>query len=283
MNLQTYYDNYLVSGLVYTTTTATPRTQTDLDLGTDSASLHRNIGAVVSFSSIEQAVFYEWQPSYLPEPEDSFERPTDWMDQGTMHYKFVHGCRIHADTGGVARTVQIQYDGGINGPVLTVTHSGELVLPYTFPPFKARMMRLLPTDANSWRLWGVEWEIDSEPEPVSYWVTQPTTFDMRGYLHIRDFQFAYATVNAGGVLTVIVDGTSYTLIASIPSSGGSEVKKYYPAPPIKGKVWQLYGTGTALQIYVRDCEFRLKSWGDPQYSIVKPLGDVNRTSGGAVI
>ena len=286
MNLAIYYDNFLIaSGLTPTITVPTSpgRNQQLVDLGLDSASLHRNIGVAITWNSTENAILFEWQPSFFPTPEDTVDRPTDWMDAGSIGYKFVHGCRITADTGGVARTVVIQYDGGIVGPTLTVNHAGELTKPYTFPPFKAHLMRLVPTDPNSWRMFAVEWEVDNEPEATSYWVTQPTSFTLAGYLHIRDFQFAYATPNAGGVLTLVVDGVSYTLIASIPSTAGAEVKKYYPAPPVKGKLWQLYGTGTALQIDQLDCEFRIKSWGADRYAALKPFGDATVTSGGAKI
>jgi len=281
------YDNFLVtsagSPFTLTVPVAGSRAQQLIDLGLDSQSLHRNVGCLFTWSSSDAAILFEWQPSFFPTPEDTKDRPTDWMDCGTMRYKFIHGCRITADTGGVARTVVIQYDGGIVGATLTVNHNGELTLPYSFPPFKAHLVRLVPTDPNSWRMFQVEWEVDIEPEATGYWVTQPTTFQMNGYLHIRDFQFAYATVNSGGVLLLIVDGVSHTLIANIPSTSGVEVKKYFPAPPLKGKLWQLYGTGTALQIYQNDCEFRVKSWGADRYVPLRPFGDVSFTSGGAKI
>lgn len=291
MNVTTYYDNFLMaSGLTPVVTVPAPldRDQQLIDLGLDSESLHRNIGAVIEWDSTEQAVLFEWQPSFFITPEDTEVRPTDWQDCGTIKNKYIRGLRITADTEGLPLTVQVQYDGGLIGATLTVNHSGQLTLPYTFPPFKGHLVRLVPQtplvgSPNSWRLFAVQWEFDIEPEATSYWVTQPSTFSMRGYLHIRDFQFAYATVNAGGALLLIVDGVSYVLIASIPSTAGVEIKKYSAAPPVKGKVWQLYGTGTALQIYGKDCEFRIKSWADEQYSILRPIGDDNFTSGGAKI
>jgi hypothetical protein len=281
MNLNIYYDNLLLSSSTFTPDVEATRTQQFYDLGLDSVSAHRNIGAVITFASNELTVLYEWQPSFIPEPEDTIDRPTDWMDAGTIHYKFIHGCRIQADTAGVARTVQVQYDGGINGPVLTVNHAGELVLPYSFPPFKARLLRLVPTDPNEWRLWGVQWEFDIEPDPADYWVTQTTSFGFAGYGHIRDFELAYATVNAGANLLMIVDGVSNTIAAALPSTGGNEVKSYFPAPPLKGKLFQLYLTGNQVQLYLKDCEFRMKQWGADQYAVLKPVGDESVTSGGA--
>jgi hypothetical protein len=293
MTFTTYYDNFLITSALTPTITVPvwpARNQQLVATGLDKESLHRNIGAVISWSSTEQAILFEWQPSFFVTPEDTRVRPTDWQDCGTIKNKFIRGCRITADTTDPTTRstdtlpVQIQYDGGILGATLSVTHAGELTLPYTFVPFKGHLVRLVPTDATqSWRLFAVEWEFDIEPEATSFWVTQPSTFAMKGYLHIRDFQLAYATVNTGGVLLLIVDGVSHVLVAAIPSTSGVEVKKYYAAPPVKGKVWQLYGTGTALQIYMNDCEFRIKAWGDPQYSTLRMLGDDNFTSGGAKI
>lgn len=283
MLLKTTYDNFQINGPTATLPAITDRQQRVVDLGLDEDSLYRNIGVELTWNSSEDVALYEWHPSYLIKPENSLKRPTDWLDAGLTQYKFVHGCRITADTGGVERQVQVQYDGGQNGPLLTVNHDGELTLPYTFPPFKARLMRLVPLDAASWRLMTVEWVINPEPEPVSYWVTQPTTFDMPGFIHIRDFQFAYASTQAGGVLSMVVDGTNYILASNLPSSNGNEIKKYFAAPPVKGKLWQLFATGTALQVYLRDCEFRLKPWGASDYATVKPIGAETRTNEGARI
>jgi hypothetical protein len=82
---------------------------------------------------------------------------------------------------------------------------------------------------------------------------------------------------------VVVDGKAYTLAQNLPGTGGVENKKYVVTPAIKGKIWQLFGTGTGLQIYSNDCEFRIKPWGASQYATVKPIGDLNVTSGGARI
>ena len=264
---------------------ATARTQEVFDLGMDANSLHRNMALVTGWIGAADVKLFEWQPSYFITPDDSLDRPTDWVQLAGGHYVFVHGLRIDADTSGQVVNVQIQYDGGINGPLLLVNHNGEQVKPYTFPPFKCHMARLVPGGPGSWRLFGADWEVDPEPEPVSYWVSQPSTFDMPGYLHIRSIQFAYASVADGGVLSVIVDGTTYTLISNLLNTGGMERKIHVVAPPVKGKLWQLQaiGVNTQLQVYERDCEFRVKPWGTDAYQVLKPLGDTTRTSGGAKI
>jgi hypothetical protein len=284
-----YYENFLLNDPVQRPLLTHTRWQ--YDLATDVDGWHRNIGLLAAFPSAAGVTLYEWQPAAILQPETSSTgtaggapgRPTDWQDAGTMHYKFVHGARIMADTMGHDVQLQVEYEGGIKGPIVTVnSHGEETVIPVSFPPFKAHLMRLVPIGGSGdWILNGVQWDYDEEPEPTGYWVTQPTSWDMPGFLHIRDFQLAYASTAAGGVLTLTVDGQQYPLISNLPGTGGNPVKKYFVAPPVKGKLWSLYGTGTALQIYRRDCEFRVKSWGGKQYEIVRAYGDENRTSTGA--
>lgn len=282
-----YYENFLLQDPVQRPLLTHTRWQ--YDLVTDTDGWHRNIAILATFPSSAGVTLYEWQPDavLLPPttstgtPGGAAGRPTDWMDAGMLHYKFVHGARILCDTGGQDVQLQIEYNGGIKGPIVTVNSAGEDVVPVSFPPFKAHLMRLVPVGGQGdWRLMQTEWEVDLEPEPTGYWVTQPTTFDLSGYLHIRDFQFAYAVTASGAVLTITVDGKAYPPFL-LANTNGNEVKQYFVAPPIKGKLWQLYATGTGLQIYRRDCEFRIKPWGGQRYEAVRAIGDENRTSTGA--
>ena len=282
--VRVHYDNLVLPGSNYGMALG-DRGPRLFDLGLDASSLHRNIALQIAWLSDTGTVLYEWQPSFLLKPEDTIDRPTDWLDAGTMSMKFVHGLRITADTYGVSRTVQIQYDGGIIGPTLTVAHNGEVTLPYSFPPFKAHLMRLVPTDPNLWRLMQVEWEVDLEPESTGYWVTQPTTWGMSGFLHCRDMYFAYACMTGGQIIQFVIDGTLYRAmdIFPLPATGGVEVKKYIVLPPFKGKVWQIYASGPPMQVYFNDCELRIKPWGAASYNNLKPIGAPTVTSGGAKI
>jgi hypothetical protein len=201
------------------------------------------------------------------------------VDGGTPHYKFVQGFRLHADTFGQNKQIQILYEGGIAGPVLTINHNGEETLPYSWtPPFKAHLMYIKPLDNVPWRYWpNTEWVYEIEPEPANYWITQPTAMGQQGYLHTREMWLAFAGATAGGVVSVIVDG-NLTVLATLPTAA-SPVKKYFPLPPLKGLYWQLTGSGTGLQFYEKDIEFLVKPWASTgPYQRVKPFGDV---SGGA--
>lgn len=281
-----FYDNNLVTGVSGTVPALTTRNQTVIDLVAvpddtdDAAVLHRNISMLLAWKASQATTLYEWQPSYLGRPADTTGRPTDWMDAGSLRYKFVHGVRIKADAYGTGKQVQVQYDGEMLGPVITLGGSGEQVRVYSFDtPFKAHMFRLVPLGDSPWSFFEADWIVNPEPESTSYWVTQPATWDMAGFLHSRELWLAYASPNAA-LVSLVVDGVVSTL-NPFPANNRMQ-KVYVPTPPLKGKVWQLTGTGTALQIYERDTELRIKSWGSTeQYAIVRPFGDLTRTEGGA--
>ena len=211
------------------------------------------------------------------EPEYGGSMAVNWTNGGTPHYKFVQGIRLHADTYGQNKIIQIQYEGGVNyGTTITINHNGEEVLPYSWnPPFKAHLMRIVPLDNVPWRYWpDSEWVYELEPEPANYWISQPNSLGQSGYLHVREMWIPFTASVAGGLITAIVDGVATTL-AVLPQST-NPVKRYFVCPPLKGLYWQLSVTGTGVQLYERDIEFLVKSWGSTgPYQRVKPFGDVS--------
>lgn len=402
INAQIYYDNYLVAGVLgsFDASAYPARSQSIIDVGTDFVSQHRNVSVQLTFLSDEQALFFEWAPSFFIGPELIQDRATDWTDCGTPKYKYIRGCRITADTPTTGQNIAINIE---TPEGLSFTAGGVLggakqnIYAFSWPPFKAHLVRvqaLPPVNGtpNQWRFFNVAFDFDIEPELTTNWTTQPSTFSKKGYLHLRDYQFAYAsqvgadyfirfdttpgtknlsddppdpgfgppwfladikllglgdnngtitmtitgpdgtlgptvypvnqnsdpqnsfpldslftlddtsvvtitadTIGGDGVrvtfglvqsspgsLVAIVDGVSHTLNALLPSTDGEEIKRYYNAPPLKGKVWQFSAVGV-LQVYQKDCEFRLKSWGEEEYNIMKFIGDDNFTSGGAKI
>ena len=244
----------------------------------DAPVIHRNMA--LALAGTGPVSLFEWQPSYLPLPEDTTARVTDWQRgmAGSLHYGFYQGIRIHANTHGQAKQVQVQYDGYQLGPVLTVNFNGEQTAPFSWlTPFKAHMVRLVPLDNVPWEIWpDSEWIAEPEPEPANYWICQPTALGQNGYLHCREIWPAWA---GSGLVSVIVDGAAPVTLATL---GAQAVpgKGYFPCPPLKGRYWQLTATGTALQIYERDLEFLVKSWGSTgAYNRVRPFGDLSGGGG----
>lgn len=276
------WDNLLVQGPVGSQPAnginARNRVLTDLFAPPDTNDtplIHFNTSVLVS--GIGPVFLYEWQPSYLPLPEITTSRVTDWSGAGGLHYKFVQGIRLHFNTFGANKTLQVQFDGYQIGATITVNANGEQTQPFSFSaPFKAHMMRLVPVDDVPWEVWNdSEWIYEPEPEPANYWISQPTALGQSGWMHCREMWVAYGCGTQGAILSAIVDGvvTPLTAAGGLPAAV-NPVKTYFPVPPLKGKYWQLTATGIGLQLYERDIEFLVKAWGSTgPYQRVKPFGD----------
>ena len=275
------WDDLLIDGANPAVPLSANRTQQIYDLvvppdTNDLPLIHRNIA--VAIAGTGPIYLYEWQPSYLPLPENTTGRVTDWQTGGAARFKYVQGIRIHANTFGVAKQVQVQYDGYQIGPTITIDFNGEQIEPFSFSaPFKAHMMRLVPLDNVPWQIWpDCEWIAQPEPDPANYWISQPTALGQSGYVHCREIWPAWAGPRQG-VISVIVDGGTAVTLANLAASS-SPVKGYFPCPPLKGRYWQLTASGTGLQLYENDIEFLVKSWGSTgPYARVRPFGD---SSGG---
>lgn len=124
------------------------------------------------------ARLFMWMPSAAPKPEDSQQRCVEWHEFiAGADDAFVMGIRIWCDTRDLDGTVQVKSvqvwaDQVNTGNVLTIASvGGEQKLEFSWPYFKAKLGRLLPTDTNRWRV--LKWEWIAEPEPflITAWDT----------------------------------------------------------------------------------------------------------------
>jgi hypothetical protein len=80
---------------------------------------HRSVAVEASWSATTSfsPQLFGWEYTYLVRPEDIQLRPTDWTDAGFSGRKLVKAVTIDADTYNVAKTLGIEYDGGVSaGP-----------------------------------------------------------------------------------------------------------------------------------------------------------------------
>lgn len=277
------FDNYtFFSEEITSVVDLTGRQQSIGDINSGTGQYARNIGLDIEWTvNAAQLKLYAWEPSFLPKPELTILRVTDWTDCAYKGDKFFQGCRVNADTLGAARTIQIHSDGGTVAKSLTVTHSGELIKPYSWTPFITHMVRFLPTDVNGWRLFDVEWIWEPAPDLTENWVTQETTYDLQGFLHHRD---AYVAAVSSAAITwnITVDGTAHTY--TIPSTASAYLKQYVVLQPMKGKYAKHSLTSPSpFRLFLKDCEVRVKSWGDPgPYQVKLPFGDFSRQIGARI-
>lgn len=263
------------------------RQQIIADLNAGDGQLARNMGIQVSGADSVTPIFYLWEPAGIAKAEDTQKRATDWDNLGYAGAKFVQGLIVRANTYGVAKTVQIQYDGGTVALTLTITHNGEVSVAYPsasagWTPFVAHLVRVVPTDDDPWQLYELDWIYEPAPESASEWKTQSTTHDLPGYFTVRDGLIAYDST-ATVTLRIAYDGgtsQSYTLA----STAGVYTRQYLPFSVGKGRSVTYRLTSSApFRLYKRDMAVRVQGWGlGGGYQTVYPFGGPSRADGASI-
>lgn len=71
--------------------------QTIIDIGIGAGELNRTVGLWLHWSSASQVWVNDWEPSWVPKPEVTQLRATDWTDDGKPGSKFLKGVIIEAN------------------------------------------------------------------------------------------------------------------------------------------------------------------------------------------
>ena len=166
--INVYINNDPVSAVAaFTLTTGTGRQQSILDLNAGAGFLAKTVALeVIWLTNNATAVkVYGWNPSYVEKNERIESRFTDWTDAGTPGDKRVMGFMIDADTYGVDKIIQLQYDGGTLGQSVTINHNGQRRKSYAvIAPFNAKLLRISPQDEVPWYLEDLDWITEPVPE-----------------------------------------------------------------------------------------------------------------------
>ena len=246
-----------------------------------------NLGARFTFQSEFGGgfVWYTWEPSLLLRPELSNLRVTDWDDCGTPGTKRVLGFVLEADTLGVSRTFEVQGDGEMALGSFTTQQDGQGD-PRSFSlevPGKSRLVRIVPTDADPWRIYNVTWIVTPYPESATVWETAPTDLGSCGWKHVAE-SYIDLESESETTLTVTIDGVAYTY--PIPSTGGVMARYYLRLDPTKGKIYQFRLANTdGVRVFNSSC-VKVADWGrsfEQGYRTVTPFGGPTGQEEGAVI
>jgi len=219
-----------------------------------------------------------WQPSLIQEPENQFNRPTDWDDGGTKGNKFVQGVIITADSFGAAKTFQLQSSDDLSLHALNE-------IPATFPkqttiafscvtPFVSHSVRVLVTDSVAWRVWDSHIVFEPWPEQTTNWQCELTSLGLTGWGHIRELNIAYASATP---LTVVLSFDAWPSITlTLSSSGGAlvqaKIKVTVPVNKFKLMSLRVFSTGP-FYLFENDLEVKCKQWGSTEaFSILKIVG-----------
>lgn len=166
-----YLDNEAVQVGNDTAPISPGRTQRIVDINT----LGRNVA--IDFQWVPAAgtadtVLYMWMPSAIPKPEAEARRWHDWhefIEGGADAY--VTGIVLHCSTddSGVAKTIQIWADNVYTGNQFTFTAAGEQKIELSWPVFKGKLARIVPTNTSAWRVFGWDWVAEKEPLLIGNW------------------------------------------------------------------------------------------------------------------
>lgn len=256
-----------------TTITAGARQVSVIDL--EGQQIKRSLGLKILWS--DQGVnsrFFSWQPSEVPQPEDTTDRFGDWDDLGTKKAKFIQGIRIEADTFGQDKVLNFRNaDDGTIAASLTINHAGQQEKAYSFlAPFVSHLVREEP-DETPWRKFSFDWVWEPTPENVLNWETQGSSFGMNGYVHIFKILAAYASTDPVNLNITCFDGVSPQQVV-LPPTGGAYQKVLFTLTANKGLLYFFQGVSTSpWKAYLDDWEISVKEWGSAQgYSTYKNLG-----------
>ncbi len=206
---------------------------------------------------------------------------TPIMELGGPDNKFFQGVKLIADTSNVAVSFNVLYDGGQTGPTFTGTFNGKQTLVFSWTPFTAHDIQLVPQgDARIW--WGgqgegqSEWMYQPVPELATNWTTELTSLGGKGWQHLRYIDFPYTSTEPI-TLTFTVDANNGSIAPqplTIPSSGGSQTKLFLPVTFNKWRLLGFSATSSApFSVWVQDFEAIVRSWGDTgPYRTVRPFG-----------
>jgi len=285
IDIRVGFDNFSsLSSLATGSTSFTGRHRILGDINSGRGQYAYNMGLYIIWtSSAGQPIFYTWTPTWVPKPELTALRVTDWTDCGYMGAKFIQGFKLRADTLNVVRNVLVLDDTNTAHAFTptTVLHNGEQTIAYSFnTPFISHLVRFAPTDANFWRIEGIEWLWNVAPELVTTYTTQETTHDLQGFFHHRDAYIACVSTAAVNWNVIVNGNPASPFTYTIPSTAGQYLKNYIVTQPMKALECSYSLTSSAgFRLFELDSEVRVKQWGSQGPYVVKmPFGDYSRNT-----
>ncbi len=206
-------------------------------LGDSGARLSNNTSIEFEWLTQEAPpIIYEGGPSFIVQPESTERRVTDWSDEGRLSDKMIKGIVLEVDTGGVNKIFDIQGDGSTQASI-NVLASGRQSLEFTWPQFRARLLRLQPGLSGvhgvkvRMILYSYRWIFDEEPLAVSRWETQEIDNGIQGWAMLF---WSFITIASFSEVTLTIlcynqeGGVFNTLVNTLPNTGGAKRKLFVP-------------------------------------------------------
>jgi hypothetical protein len=261
------------SSVTLATITGSGRAQYRLDINSGAGLIVRNAALEVTWLGRGPRL-HSWELAYIQKPEDQQRRLIDWQPfakGGLAVDSYVYGIRLWVDTFGVAKTVEVWKDQVDTGITLTVNSNGEKPLEFTWAEFIGHLGRLVPTDANPWRVTGFEWFTIPAPPLLTLWRTTANSLGLQGFGHIFRIYVPLISTSAVTLRIVAESGTEdYTIAAT----AGVKQKRHVMFRPNKGRLYDFeFSSSAGFRLFRDEAEVYVKNWGDEgPYRIVKPFG-----------
>jgi hypothetical protein len=183
-----WFDDYASSvvGTVISGTGSGPSRIQDFDGGRYARNIALDLAWSMSSDTFVPEIF-GWGFTVMGRPSETIKRATDYSDLGHWGPKELRGLDIECDTEGNSKTVLVEYtkeDGTVGSVSFTVVAAQKTIVPLALTsPVVGYEFRLRPTDALTWRLYGVaQWHFDPLPD-INRLITEWDNFDGLRYVH----------------------------------------------------------------------------------------------------
>jgi hypothetical protein len=94
---------------------------------------------------------YKGGISYLPQPDETEQRVTEWDAAGRMVDKWVKGVVLDCETFGADKTILVQSDGATIATIVA-NANGRQIKEFSFSQALGRLLRLKPQADTKWIL-----------------------------------------------------------------------------------------------------------------------------------
>ena len=230
---------------------------------------------------------WEWKVQAVPGEQANWNR--NFEVAGTLTDKWVKGVLLECDTGGVAKSVRVEADGVLQ-QTLSVSALGRQVVHLSFPQFRGRVLRLLPTDTQLSRLWTVQWIFDEEPLALTRWETQPLDHGQTEGHSVYEVTVEYRAVSLVTLTILGFDAQGQEIFEDdypLVDTGGRKRKVTLGLRARRAVLWQYRFTAAQpFWLYREGSRIQVIPWdGGPPAPLAAPFGnddlDHNRAMGNA--
>lgn len=192
-----------------------------------------------------------WQPDWVMLPEIIQDRPSDWTDCGIAGNKLIRGMIVEMDTFNVGKGLQVERSDTetlVAPNQGAITANGQTLVPFTFTPFTAHLLRLVSTDGVSWRLWGpdAKWIADPWPDYTPLYSAW-NNLGVNGAKYIRQLVLPMDTNGLPASFAVATsDGASVAFSATTPTAVKTQVAFPFVPPIVAHEVQIQCQTNTGI-------------------------------------